>query len=105
MSDPSPRVGFWQKLTTGLDNYTPDIGRWSWLLCTASVLCLAAWHEAHAIRESLKDLAFALSGIAVTHGAALGLKARTEPSGDSSHTTSMTETHTSTTSPEGDAHG
>ena len=70
-----------RELVTGKDNTTHDLGKWSWLGCSLSVVALAAWHEAHGVVVPLKDLALSLSGIAVTHGAALGLKASTEPQG------------------------
>ena len=78
----SDQPSFLQKLTTGLDNYTPDVGRWSWLLCTASVLTHDAWQLAHQVHVDVKDLALALSAIAASHGIALGAKAKTEPKGE-----------------------
>jgi hypothetical protein len=66
-------------LFTGKDGVTLDMGRVSWAGCTAAVLALAAYHEHQGVRVPVKDLALALSGLAVTHGAALGLKSSTEP--------------------------
>ena len=68
-----------KQLFTGKDGITLDMGRVSWAGCTVAVLALAAYHEHQGIRVPVKDLALALSGIAVTHGAALGLKSSTEP--------------------------
>lgn len=66
-------------LFTGRDGVTLDMGRVSWAGCTLAILALAAYHEHQGIRVPVKDLALALSGVAVTHGAALGLKSNTEP--------------------------
>ena len=56
-----------------------DVGRWSWVICTALVALAAGgdlWltHTAIGVRE----LAEALTMIAVGHGVALGAKGRTE---------------------------
>ena len=70
-------------LVTGKDGKTWDLGRLSWAGCSAAVVVLAGWQEAHGTTVPLRDLALSLSGIAVTHGAALGLKASTEPAAPS----------------------
>lgn len=76
----------WQKikditrqLLTGKDNTTHDMGKWSWAICTASVLAHDFWQLQHNVKVDIKDLGIALSGIAVAHGVALGLKKDTEP--------------------------
>lgn len=77
---------FWEKVkvallqvVTGKDNQTHDLGRWSWVICTASVLGHDAWQLTHSVPVDIKDLALALSAVAGAHGVALGMKASTEP--------------------------
>lgn len=67
------------EMVTGKDNKTHDLGRWSWLICTISVLAHDAWQLSQKAEVNVKDLAFALAAIVAAHGVALGLKASTEP--------------------------
>ena len=68
-----------RELVTGRDNTTHDLGRWSWALCVAAVLAHDAWQLYLHVPVNVKDLAIALAAVVVAHGAALGLKADTEP--------------------------
>ena len=84
-----PKCSAWQKVKqafkeamTGKDNHTHDMGKWSWLICTLSLLAHDAWQLSHGVQTNVKDFAFALSAIAAAHGAALKLKERTEPEAD-----------------------
>jgi len=67
-------------LLTGKDNQTWDLGRVSWSVSTLAILAnhwyLNIFKDA---KVSSADLALALSAICAAHGAALGLKAKTEP--------------------------
>ncbi len=68
-----------RELVTGKDNTTHDMGKWSWVICTLAVLAHDGWQLAHQVAVSVQDLALALAAVVVAHGAALGLKAKTEP--------------------------
>lgn len=72
---------FLKDLFTGKDNVTHDIGRWSWFICTISIISGAAANWYHGVAIDLTSFGVALSGIAGAHGIALGLKKDTEPSG------------------------
>ena len=70
------------EMVTGRDNRTHDIGRWSWLVCTASVLGLAGWHEHQGVHVPVRDLAISLAAVATAHGIGIGMKAGAEPGGN-----------------------
>lgn len=70
---------WFKKLMSGLDNETPDMGRWSWLTSTAAVIVAAGWNATHGAITDLMQLAQALSAVAIAHGGALWAKAKTEP--------------------------
>jgi len=74
-------VGHLRRMICGRDNQTLDLGRLSWAVSTIAILVLAAWHERHAITVSLQELGMSLGAVVAAHGAALGLKAKTEPGG------------------------
>ena len=65
---------------TGKDNQTPDIGRWSWLICVFAIIGAAAWNARNGSQIDLVSFATALSIIAGGHGAAIWAKKDTEPS-------------------------
>ena len=71
-------MNFIRHVFTCADGVTYDIGRVSWAICLASVIAAglhSAWHGT----IDLVAFGTALSGVVLTHGAALGFKANTEP--------------------------
>lgn len=70
-----------KSLFTGKDNATLDLGRVMWAATSAQYLFLSGWHAiAHA---AFDPIAWGTGAAAVlaAGGAALGLKAHTEPGG------------------------
>ena len=66
-------------LFTGRDNATPDLGRVLWAAVVAQYLALSGWHVvAHAVFDPIAWGGGAAAVLAAG-GAALGLKAHTEP--------------------------
>lgn len=74
-------MGILRHLLTGRDNQTHDLGRWSWLICTLSVLAHDAYQLYKGTVVDVKDLGVALCAVAAAHGLAIGAKAKTEPGG------------------------
>jgi hypothetical protein len=74
-------MGILRHLLTGRDNQTHDMGRWSWLVCTLSVLGHDAYQLYKGVTVDVKDLGVALCAVAAAHGVAIGMKAKTEPAG------------------------
>jgi len=72
-------LDYLKKILSGMDNSTPDIGRYSWLICTFSVLGAAFgnWYSKGMV--DLSQLGIALSGVAAAHGIAIGAKSHSEP--------------------------
>lgn len=70
-------------LVTGIDNQTHDLGRWSWLICTGSVIAHEVFQIIKGIPADIEKFAMALAVVVAAHGVALGLKSKTEP-GDKS---------------------
>ena len=70
---------WFKQMITGKDNHTHDLGRWSWVICTVSVLAHDGYQLFHDTKVDVKDLAIALAAIVAAHGIALGLKKDTEP--------------------------
>ena len=68
---------------TGRDNQTLDLGRLSWAASYLAVVGHDGWLIYKGTPGSVRDLAIALAAVAAAHGAALGLKASTEPDGGS----------------------
>jgi len=68
-----------RNLLTGKDNVTHDLGKWSWAASFASLLVLTCWHEYSKVRVSVTEFATAVAAVVIAHGAALGLKSKTEP--------------------------
>lgn len=66
-------------LLTGQDGKTHDLGRWSWLITTLSVIGGAAWNALHAGAVDLMQLAQAVGIVVAAHGAAIFAKKDTEP--------------------------
>lgn len=72
-------MSFAKDLVTCADGKSYDIGRVSWVVSTGAVLAAAGWNAWRGAPVSLTELATALSGVVVAHGAALWAKAVTEP--------------------------
>lgn len=68
-----------QKLLTGKDNATPDLGRWSWAASLASVFAGGAWNAIHNQALDLMAFAQAIGVVVAAHGGAIWAKAKTEP--------------------------
>jgi hypothetical protein len=66
-------------LTTGKDGETHDLGRWSWIVTTLSLIAGAIWNAVHAGAVDLMSFAQALGVNVAAHGGALWAKAKTEP--------------------------
>lgn len=66
-------------LVTGQDNATHDIGRWSWLVSTASVIGGGVWNAIHAGTIDLMAFAQAIGVVVGAHGVAIFAKKDTEP--------------------------
>ena len=71
--------GAFRDIVTGKDGATHDIGRWSWLVSTASVIGGGAWNAIHGGVVDLMALAQALGLVVTAHGVALFAKKDTEP--------------------------
>ena len=84
MSTPTtgPTGPWWKNALTGKDNMTWDPGRISWACSFLAVLGHEGYQLYKGVGSSLQEFAIALSAVTVAHGAALGLKAKTEPGGD-----------------------
>ena len=67
------------QLITGKDNTTWDLGRISWALSFVAVIAHEAYQLAHNAGASVRDFAIALAAVSAAHGAAIGMKANTEP--------------------------
>jgi hypothetical protein len=70
------------QLITGKDNTTWDLGRFSWALSFVAVIAHEAFQLAHNAGASVRDFALALAAVSAAHGAAIGMKAKTEPGGE-----------------------
>lgn len=71
---------FIERLTTGKDNQTPDLGRWSWIISLTLVSAAAMWMIAKESQAfSLRELAEALGIVSASHGVAIFAKKDTEP--------------------------
>jgi uncharacterized membrane protein len=68
-----------QQLMTGKDGQTHDLGRWSWVVSTASVIGAGAWNALHAGAVDVMQLAQAIGVVVAAHGGALWAKRATEP--------------------------
>ncbi|MDR3684764.1 MAG: hypothetical protein P4L11_13635 [Geothrix sp.] len=66
---------------TGKDNTTWDLGRISWASSFLAVVGHEALQQWKGKGSSVRDFAIALAAVAAAHGAALGLKGKTEPDG------------------------
>jgi hypothetical protein len=66
-------------LLTGKDGKTHDIARWSWAICTFTIIAGAGYELIHNSSLSLRELAEALGIIIGAHGAAAMMKKDTEP--------------------------
>ena len=70
----------WLKdVLTGINGKTYDIARVSWLWTQVAILTAAAANFHHGLPIPLLELGGALGGNTALHGAAVGLKAATEP--------------------------
>jgi hypothetical protein len=75
----SSAISAFKGMVTEKDNLTHDMGKWSWLICTASVLAHDGYQLFKDVKSvSVKDLAFSLAAIATAHGIAIGAKSSTE---------------------------
>lgn len=70
---------FLKQLLTGKDGQTHDLGRWSWVVSTASVIGGGVWNALHAGVIDLMQLAQAIGLVVAAHGGALWAKKDTEP--------------------------
>lgn len=68
-----------KQLVTGKDNQTHDLGRWSWLVSTISLIGGGVWNALHAGVIDLMGFAQAIGVVVAAHGGALFLKKDTEP--------------------------
>lgn len=66
-------------LLTGRDGTTHDLGRWSWVVSTGSVIGGGVWNAVHAGAVDVMQLAQAIGVVVAAHGGALWAKAKTEP--------------------------
>lgn len=67
------------QLLTGADNKTHDLGRWSWMISMAALLCGAAYNAYTNHSSGLREFAEAVGIIAAAHGVAIYAKKDTEP--------------------------
>jgi hypothetical protein len=75
----NPLINFFQKLFTGADNATWDIGRILWAKVTIVYCALTSYH---AVKNGVLDpqsWAIGAGAILASGGGALGLKSKTEP--------------------------
>jgi hypothetical protein len=70
---------FFKQLLSGKDNQTHDIGRWSWLVTTLSVIAGGAWNAIHSGALDLAAFSQAVAVVVGAHGATLWAKRDTEP--------------------------
>jgi hypothetical protein len=71
---------FIEQLTTGKDNHTPDLGRWSWAICLMTICGIAVYMVVqNATNFSLRELAESMGIISAAHGVAIFAKRDTEP--------------------------
>lgn len=68
-----------KQLMTGKDGETHDLGRWSWVVTTCTIIGTAGWNAYHAGVVDLMNLAQALGINVAAHGGALWAKKDTEP--------------------------
>ena len=68
-----------KQLLSGKDNQTHDIGRWSWMMSTLSIIAGGAWNAIHAGALDLTSFAQAIAFVVGAHGASLWAKKDTEP--------------------------
>jgi hypothetical protein len=66
-------------LLTGKDGKTHDIARWSWVVCTLTIIAGAGYELIHNSTLSLREFAEALGIVTGAHGAAAMMKKDTEP--------------------------
>jgi hypothetical protein len=66
-------------LLTGKDGKTHDIARWSWGVCTITIIVIAGYEVIHNSTLSLREFAEALGIVTGAHGAAAMMKKDTEP--------------------------
>ena len=66
-------------ILTGIDGVSFDIGRLSWVVTEVGILGAAVLNWMHNSTIPLGELGAALGGNTVLHGAAIGMKASTEP--------------------------
>jgi len=71
--------GLFTTIVTGIDNQTHDLGRWSWIVCTFSVIVHEGFNIWKNVPTDIEKFAMALGIVVAAHGAALGFKAKTEP--------------------------
>jgi hypothetical protein len=67
------------QMVTGRDNKTHDLGRWSWVVSTCSVIGGGVWNAVHAGAVDVMQLAQAIGVVVAAHGGALWAKQATEP--------------------------
>ena len=75
-------MGWITQLLTGKDNETHDIGRWSWVVSTLTVVAASVANLVHQGAVDLMQLAGALSAVAGAHGVSIMAKKDTEPGAD-----------------------
>lgn len=68
-----------KQLLTGRDGETHDLGRWSWVMSTLSVLAAEIWNACHDKTIDILAFAQAISVLVAAHGGALWAKKDTEP--------------------------
>ncbi len=66
-------------LVTGKDGVTHDLGRWSWIISTVTIIGGAIWNALHNTMVNLRDISEALGLVVAAHGGALWAKKDTEP--------------------------
>lgn len=66
-------------LVTTSDGESQDLGRWSWIASSLSVVGAGVWNALHGVTLDLVQVATALGIVAGAHGGALFLKKNTEP--------------------------
>jgi hypothetical protein len=66
-------------ILTGKDGQTHDLGRWSWLASTVTIIGGGIWNAVHGNIINLMELAQAIGVVVAAHGGALWAKRDTEP--------------------------
>ena len=66
-------------LLTGKDGKTHDIARWSWVVCTLTIIVGAGYELIHNSSLSLREFAEALGIVTGAHVAAVMMKKDAEP--------------------------